>query len=352
MDAAEACEPTEGLTSDIGDTTSCYTVFCCSALFESVIKTNSSPLPRLGTRVFNWKILRLLKQLFLAAVLTFVSFMVALTLSTQHFAPINELYVFGDSLSDMGMVFRSTGGMYPPNPPYYKGRYSNGRVWVEYLALRLHLSESQTNNFAYGGATSNSNHSSLVPGLLKQVQSFTQTHQQTNPDALYVLWAGANDYLQGVSSTAIPVENVTGAIASLATVGAKKFLVANLPDLGHLPATRTSSNSGSLSALTQAHNQGLRRALKVLGQKHSDLKIETLDAFTLYREAITNPAKFGFTNVTSGCLSGSRACGNPDQFLFWDGIHPTTAAHKILGEAAFAIIQESGMVNSRLGALP
>ena len=22
--------------------------------------------------------------------------------------------------------------------------------------------------------------------------------------------------------------------------------------------------------------------------------------------------------------------GNPDQFLFWDGIHPATAAHKIL----------------------
>ena len=24
--------------------------------------------------------------------------------------------------------------------------------------------------------------------------------------------------------------------------------------------------------------------------------------------------------------------GNPDQFLFWDGIHPATAAHKILAK--------------------
>ena len=273
--------------------------------------------------------------------------MTSLVFSAQQPEPINELYVFGDSLSDVGTVFRATGGMYPPNPTYFQGRYSNGRVWVEYLASSLHLSSSQTNNFAGGGATTGGEGNSLVPGLLKQVKSFTQTHQQTNPKALYVLWAGANDYLQGVSRATIPVENVTGAIASLAGVGAKKILVANLPDLGQLPATRTSANSANLSTLTQAHNQGLRRALKQLGQQYSDLQIATLDANKLYRDAITNPPTFGFTNVISACLSGSRACGNPDQFLFWDSIHPTTAAHRVLGEAAFAAIQDAGMVNSR-----
>src|ERR687886_241969 len=258
--------------------------------------------------------------------------MVALVLSTKSSDSINELYVFGDSLSDMGTVFRMTGGTYPPHPTYYQGRYSNGRVWVEYLADRLKLPSDRVTNFAYGGATTGSSSSSLVPGLLTQVQSFTQAHQRTNPDALYVLWAGANDYLQGASSATIPVENVTGAIASLAGVGAKKLLVANLPDLGQLPATRTHANSASLTALTQAHNQGLRRALKVLSQQHSDLKIATLDANALYRDAIASPAKYGLTNVMSACLSGGGVCGSPDRFLFWDGIHPTTAAHKILGE--------------------
>jgi len=273
--------------------------------------------------------------------------MTSVVFSAQQPEPINELYVFGDSLSDVGTVFRATGGTYPPSPTYFQGRYSNGRVWAEYLADRLHLSSRQTNNFACGGATTGSERNTLVPSLLTQVQSFTQTHQQTNPNGLYVLWAGANDYLQGVSSATVPVENVTGAITSLVGVGAKKILVANLPDLGQLPATRTSANSSSLSALTQAHNQGLRRSLKLLSQQYSDLQIVTLDANTLYRDAITNPAAFGFTNVMSSCLSGSRACGNSDQFLFWDGIHPTTAAHRILGEAAFSAIQDGGMVNSR-----
>jgi thermolabile hemolysin len=266
--------------------------------------------------------------------------------------PITELYVFGDSLSDTGMVFRATGGMYPPNPNYFQGRYSNGRVWIEYLAESLHLSSKQTNNFAYGGSTTGSVGNSYVPSLLNQVESFTQTHQQTNADALYVLWAGANDYLQGVNSATIPVKNLTTAINSLTDVGAKKILVGNLPDLGQLPATRNSANSVNLSALTQAHNQGLRRSLKILSQQHSNVEIVQLDANTMYRDAITNPTAFNFTNVISSCLAGDRACSNPDQFLFWDGIHPTAAAHRIIGKTAFSTIQEAGMVNSRSMLVP
>lgn len=291
------------------------------------------------------------KNFLLAGLALLIFVMVVLTTSIQNAHPITELYVFGDSLSDTGTVFRATGGMYPPHPPYFQGRYSNGRVWVEYLADRLHLSSTQLNNFAYGGATTESDRNSLVPGLLTQIQSFHKAQPKTRPDALYVIWAGANDYLQGVSSATLPVENISRAIASLADVGAKKILVANLPDLGQLPTTRTTANSARLSALTQAHNQGLRRSLKV-SQQHSDVQIATLDANTLYREAIANPAAFGFTNVISPCLAGLSTCGSPDKFLFWDGIHPTTKAHHILGETAFAAIQDAGIVNSRSMLLP
>lgn len=284
------------------------------------------------------------------ALLIFIMVVAAKFMDKTH--PITELYVFGDSLSDTGMVFRATGGMYPPNPTYYQGRYSNGRVWIEYLAESLHLSSKQTNNFAYGGSTTANVGNSYVPSLLNQVQSFTQTHQKTNSDALYVLWAGANDYLQGVSSATIPVKNLTIAINSLTDVGAKKILVGNLPDLGHLPATRTSTNSVNLSALTQAHNQGLRRSLKILSQQHSDLEIVVLDANALYRDAIANPAAFNFTNVTTPCLSGSNTCSNPDQFLFWDGIHPTAAAHRLIGKTAFSTIQEAGIINPGLIMVP
>lgn len=211
--------------------------------------------------------LKIVQKIILVITITLLTFMALLVFATGRFEPINELNVFGDSLSDVGQVFQATGGMYPPNPIYFQGRYSNGRVWVEYLAERLHLSSKQTNNFAYGGATTGSDRNSLVPSLLTQVQMFTKTHQQPSPNALYVLWAGANDYLQGISDVTISVANVTRTIISLVNVGAKNILVVNLPDLGQLPATRTSNNSLNLSGLTQAHNQALRRSLKLLIQQ-------------------------------------------------------------------------------------
>lgn len=255
------------------------------------------------------------------------------------------MYVFGDSLSATGTLSQATIEAYLLNQGYSQGRYSNGSVWIDYLASDLHLASSQISNFARGGATTGSEGNSLVPGLVTQVQLFVQTEQQTKPNALYILWAGANDYLQGVSNATVSVENITQAILSLANNGAKKLLVANLPDLGQLPATRSSANSAQLSALTQAHNQGLRRALKLLSQQYSHLQIVTLDANALYSEAIANPAAFGFSNVTSACLSGSSRCGKPDQFLFWDGIHPTSAAHRVIAERAFSIL-EAGKLTS------
>lgn len=176
---------------------------------------------------------------------------------------------------------------------------------------------------------------------------------------IFIMVIGANDYLQGVSSATIPVKNVTTAINSLTDVGAKKILVANLPDLGQLPTTKNSTNSVSLSTLTQAHNQGLRRSLKVLRNEHFDLEIVVLDANTLYQDAMSatgyanaNPTAFNFTNVISSCLSSDRTCSNPDQFLFWDGIHPTAAAHRIIGETAFSTIQQAGIINPRSMLVP
>jgi phospholipase/lecithinase/hemolysin len=272
----------------------------------------------------------------------------SLVFPTRQFELLKKIYIFGDSFSDVGAFFRATRGKYPPNSTYFQGRYSNGRVWVEYLAEHLHLSCSQSSNFACSGATTGSKGNTLVSGLLTQVQSFTQAHQQTLANALCVIWVGANDYLQQrVSNATVPVENITKAIAALVNIGAKNILVANLPDLGQLPATRSSIKSASLSELTLAHNQSLRRSLKLLSQEYPDLQLITLDANALYQEVIANPAAFGFTNVTSACLPGFHACGNPDQFFFWDGIHPTTAAHRIIGERAFSVLEARNLTARR-----
>ncbi len=254
-------------------------------------------------------------------------------------ANFDRIYVFGDSLSDDGNVFKSTKGETPPSPPYFRGHYSNGPVWVEYLASKLKLTSNPDTNFAFGGATTEDSRKP-VPGLLAQLKSFTATNSSADPNALYIVWAGANDYLGGGTDSTTPVNNLAIAVKSLSAVGAKNILVVNLPDLGKLPGTRTSQRSDSLNNLTNKHNSGLAASLKSLRQQlSSDINITYLDVHSLFNQVINTPEKFGFTNVTNPCLSKGSICKHPNQYLFWDGIHPTTAAHKLFVELAFSALK-------------
>jgi outer membrane lipase/esterase len=48
------------------------------------------------------------------------------------------------------------------------------------------------------------------------------------------------------------------------------------------------------------------------------------------------------SNVTAACLTPNIApftCQNPDDYLFWDGIHPTKAGHSILAQEADLVLR-------------
>lgn len=246
-----------------------------------------------------------------------------------------QIYVFGDSLSDVGNVFQSTQRNVPPSPPYFQGRYCNGPVWVEYLAPKLGLTSNSDTNFAFGGATTGG-YQGASSGLLAQIKRFTTNNTSADAKALYIVWAGANDYLTGTNNSTTPINNLILAVKSLSELGAKNIVVVNLPDLGKLPATRNSYRSDLLNNLTQEHNSQLAAALNKLHQQlSSDSKITYLDVNSRFNQVINEPQKFGFTNVTEPCLSEASICINPNEYLFWDDIHPTTAAHKLFVELAF-----------------
>jgi cysteine-rich repeat protein len=69
-----------------------------------------------------------------------------------------------------------------------------------------------------------------------------------------------------------------------------------------------------------------------------DIEIFKLDVFALAGQFVSTPATFGFTDVTSACWNGLSVCTDPSAYLYWDQIHPTTAAHEIIGSAARAMV--------------
>ncbi|WP_373538555.1 SGNH/GDSL hydrolase family protein [Chamaesiphon sp.] len=68
-------------------------------------------------------------------------------------ATFSQLVVYSDSLSDLGLAFDATGGIAPPYGNLTGGRFSNGPLWVEYLAAGLGIATTPNTNFAVGGAT-------------------------------------------------------------------------------------------------------------------------------------------------------------------------------------------------------
>jgi phospholipase/lecithinase/hemolysin len=310
----------------------------------------------------------------------------------------SKLYVFGDSLSDPGNIYNATSfvqwfdgllgleiPVLPPSPPYFEGRYSNGPNWVDYLAEDLGITVTpstelsifepslpfdspvtitnnalevspyfngatteQSVNFAFGGAQtgfagSDDEFGELIPGLLQQVEWFVEDHQlvevATDPNALYVVWAGANDYWsEEKPNPSQSVDNIETAITSLYETGARTFLVPNLPDLGETPFAFNGGPEESvrLTNLALEHNAELDETLDELRDELTGINLIEFDVYSLFNDAILNPEQYGFTNVTEPSLDPLTLVpvGNPDEYLFWDAVHPTSVAHQYLAEFA------------------
>lgn len=299
-------------------------------------------------------------------------------------ASFTNIYAFGDSLTDTGNDYSFTLtnlkiGL-PPSP-YFDGRFSNGPVWVESLASKLGLTVTPSlaggNNFAYGGAESGTENVfdpllkqlklPLLPGLQEEVESFIGglPNQAADPNALYTVWAGANDYLAGgLTTDTATIKNLLSAVTSLNDVGAKNILVPNLPDLGKIPRNLNTPEAPALSALSKKHNSDLALALASLSQdRGSSINIIPLDVYSTFEAIIADPAEYGFTNVTQGCINPpppfpvtyNSPCNDQksvqDQYFSWDGIHPTEPGHQLIAKAAFAAVRPVPEPSSTLGIL-
>jgi phospholipase/lecithinase/hemolysin len=238
----------------------------------------------------------------------------------------SALYVFGDSLSDNGNIVDPN---YRPSFPYADGLFSNGPVAAQYLASNLGL---PLFDFAVGGATTGLGNPDVLTmpnsGVMSQVLGFAGLHPfGIDPNALYMVWAGPNDFLNSLDPAATitdAVTNIVTEIAILNSLGAQRFLVPNMVNLG---ATPLGSQMPGASLLSMAFDAALSAALPSY--------VTQFDTFGLLNDVVANKENYGFTNVTDPCFDGTTVCSDPSKYLFWDSLHPTTAAHQLLA-AEFA----------------
>ncbi len=258
--------------------------------------------------------------------------------------PFDKVFVFGDSLSDTGRVYELTQGLIPKSPPYYDGRFSNGPVWVERFAPLVGTQPDQKTNYAYGGAETGTLSQSNVPGVLGQVGQFALSGPGGRGGGIFAVWAGGNDYFNRVRAGQDPgplisqtVGNIVSAVERLAALGGRTFLVPNLPDLGNVPDTRSTDRAALLNSVTATHNAQLLQAMNDL-EKRTGVKIIVADVNGLYRAVAANPGAYGFTTITTPCITNDAATGacatevQANQTVYWDEIHPTQAAHLLIAE--------------------
>jgi len=210
-----------------------------------------------------------------------LAFVLVLALPAQAPAATaySTMYIFGDSLSETGNYAAVGAGELAYPAPYAPGRFSNGPVWVDYLAGALGLpaptaAAAGGTNYAWGGAMTAGQVGPLPPfDLGMQTLGFLAANNSiADPAALYVVWAGGNDALAGdVTHTA---GNLGAVIAALANAGARNFLVPNLPPMGEAFATVNVDLVPVLDSLELAvANAGRADAASLVAGQEATLKL-------------------------------------------------------------------------------
>lgn len=277
----------------------------------------------------------------------------------------NRLVVFGDSLSDNGNLYLATGGTQPPSPPYWQGRFSDGKTFVEQLgfdAANFNGSVTGSINMAFGGARTDVQAAPLSMQL--QLANYVSRGGKFGSSDLVSVLGGANNIFQGLpaagassnptatmgATSKASANDVASLVGAVAQAGAGTIVVTNLPRLSVTPQFRNTAAAPLADYAVTTFNSALYTNLASVAAANSGANIIQVDLFTAGDALAANPDAFGIKNATAACFNGVTVCSNPGEYFYFDGVHPTTKGHSIIASLVNDYIYY-GTAGSRMAVL-
>ncbi|WP_248740053.1 esterase EstP [Pseudomonas sp. MWU12-2029] len=293
--------------------------------------------------------------------------------------PYSNFVVFGDSLSDAGTFSDPDGpagsvkrftNRTGPNYQDGSGEFYSLNA-TQLIGGRLGFTPNQTasadsavragqglpdgNNWAVGGYRTDQILDSITTtsasGERTRAGYLPSNGFRADPNALYYLTGGGNDFLQG-RVTSLPQANAAAdrlvdSVRTLQGAGARYIMVWLLPDIGLTPAINGSPLQGFTSQLSAQFNTELVSQLQTVNANVIPLNIPVL-----LKEAFANPAQFGLAtdqNLVATCFSGdgctenarygiNSATPDPTKLIYNDSVHPTEAGQRLIADYAYSLL--------------
>ena len=283
--------------------------------------------------------------------------------------PAPELVYFGDSLSDDGNLFDATAGVLPFFVRILLGGPTNAASdGVTHATYTADLTGLSTANYAVGAAESAGSYllgeviedfglSDLLivpdddPSLEFDINMGAQVDRFLGDTAgadlsgtTAMILIGGNDYgnldpesptllADAVAAISGVMDGIENAAQDLAASGVGTIVISTLPPAEFFPEILASDPDefANSELLFDAHNVALQA---LIGDLIGDgLNVELLDTGAMAAAIAEDPTGFGLIAPYELTQQDSDVLDDfdNDQVAFWDGVHPTTATHGVLG---------------------
>ncbi|XP_062221149.1 GDSL esterase/lipase At4g26790-like [Phragmites australis] len=272
------------------------------------------------------------------------------------------------------------------------GRFSNGRVATDFYSEALGLGRAFVpayldpgygiRDFATGVCFASAGSgldvaTSRVFGVIplrKQVDMFREYKARLADhlgaaeartvvsDAVYAVSIGTNDFIENYFALTttrfleFTVDEYTDYLVGLARsflaelygLGARKIGLTGLGAMGCLPLERAhllGRCAEEYNAAARGFNAALEEMVSELGAELPGAEIRVAAVYDFFEGIVRNPSRYGFARADVGCCGSgtyemgytcrawdARTCADAGWYVFWDAVHPTERANRIIAE--------------------